>query len=135
MRRLHALITLAAAGIALAGCSATPPSSAKSFKGAERDVAQVVDDMQKAGRTGKPDKLCNDIFTAELANSFKAGSATCVDEIEKAMRDVNDYDIKVQDVTIDGSSATAKVTQGKEKVSGTIGFQRIGNAWRVSSIS
>jgi hypothetical protein len=135
MRSAHALITLAAAGVALAGCSATPPSSAKDFKGAEKDVAQVVDDMQKAGRTGKPDKLCDDIFTADLANRFKAGAATCVDEVEKAMRDVNDYDLKVTDITVDGNSATAKVEQGKEKRSGTIGFQRVGGAWRVSSIS
>jgi hypothetical protein len=134
MRPLHVLITVAA-GIALAGCTATPPSSAKNFKGAEKDVAQVVDDMQKAGRTGKPDKLCNDIFTADLANRFKAGNATCVDEVEKAMRDVNDYDIKVTDITVTGNSATAKVEQGKEKRTGTLGFQRIGNGWRVSSIS
>jgi hypothetical protein len=135
MRRVHALITVAAAGLALAGCTATPPTSAGDFKGAEKDVAQVVDDMQKAGRTGKPDKLCNDIFTADLANQFKAGAETCVDEVEKAMRDVNDYDIKVTAVTVDGDTATAKVEQGKEKRTGTIGFQKIGNAWRVSSIS
>jgi hypothetical protein len=128
-------MTVAAAGVALAGCSATPPSSAGDFKGAQSDVAQVVDDMQKAGRTGKPDKLCNDIFTAELANKFKAGSATCVDEVEKAMRDVNDYEIKVQSVTVNGDTATAKVTQGREKRSGTIGFERVGSSWRVSSIS
>jgi hypothetical protein len=135
MRSVHVLITVAAAGIALAGCTATPPSSAKNFKGAEKDVAQVVDDLQKAGRTGKPDKLCNDIFTADLANRFKAGNATCVDEVEKAMRDVNDYDIKVTDITVTGNSATAKVEQGKEKRTGTLGFQRIGSGWRVSSIS
>ena len=135
MRRLHALVTVAAAGLALAGCSATPPSSAGDFKGAQKDVAQVVDDMQKAGRTGKPDTLCNDIFTADLANRFKAGNETCVDEVEKAMRDVNDYDIKVTDITITGDTATAKVEQTREKRAGTIGFQRIGNAWRVSSIS
>jgi hypothetical protein len=135
MRRVHALITVAAAGLTLAGCTATPPSSAGDFKGAEKDVAQVVDDMQKAGRTGKPDKLCDDIFAAELADKFKAGAETCVDEVEKAMRDVNDYDIKVTDITIDGNTATAKVEQGKEKRTGTIGFERIGSSWRVSAIS
>jgi hypothetical protein len=135
MRRVHALITAAAAAFAFAGCSATPPSSAGDFKGADRDVAQVVDDMQKAGRNGKPDKVCNDIFTAALAEKFKAGNATCIDEVEKAMRDVNDYDIKVQDITITGDTATAKVTQGREKVNGTIGFERVGSSWRVSSIS
>ena len=128
-------MTVAAAGLALAGCTATPSSSAGDFKGAEKDVAQVVDDMQKAGRNGKPDTLCDDIFTAELANRFKAGSATCVDEVEKAMRDVNDYDIKVTDVTITGDTATAKVEQGREKRTGTIGFERVGSAWRASSLS
>jgi hypothetical protein len=135
MRRLHVSATLATAALALAGCAATPPSSAKNFQGAERDVAQAVDDIQAAGRSGDPDKLCNDLFTAEFADRFKAGSATCVDEVEKAMRDVNDYDLEVTDVTVTGDTATAKVKQGKEGVTATFGFQRVGNGWRASSLS
>jgi hypothetical protein len=135
MRRVHASITLVIAALALGGCTATAPSSAGKFKGAESDVAKVVDDVQSAGRRGEPDKLCNDLFTSELANRFKAGSATCVDEVEKAMRDVNDYDLEVTDITVTGDTATAKVKQGKENRTGTFSFERVGNAWRVSSIS
>jgi hypothetical protein len=135
MGRLHASVTLAAVAIALGGCTATPPSSSKNFQGAERDVAKVVDDISTAGRGGDPEKLCNEIFTAELANRFKAGNSTCVDEVEKAMRDVNDYDIEVTDVTVTGNTATAKVKQGKEGRTGTFGFERVGNAWRASSLS
>ncbi len=135
MRRVHVSITLAAAALALGGCAATPPNSAKDFKGAEADVAAVVDDLQAAGRKGDPDKICNDVFTAELAASFKAGSNSCVDEVEKVLRDVNDYDLQVEDVTVTGTTATAKVRQGKEGRPATFGFERVGNAWRASRLS
>jgi hypothetical protein len=136
MRRVHASITLAAAAaLALGGCAATPPNSAKDFKGAEADVAAVVDDLQTAGRKGDPDKICNDVFTKELAASFKAGTSTCVDEVEKVLRDVNDYDLQVQDVTVTGTTATAKVRQGKEGRTATFAFERVGNGWRASKLS
>jgi hypothetical protein len=135
MRRVHASITLAAAALALGGCAATPPNSAKDFKGAEADVAAVVDDLQAAGRKGNPEKVCNDIFTAELAASFKAGASTCVDEVEKVLRDVNDYDLQVQDVTVTGTTATAKVRQGNEGRTATFSFERVGNGWRASKLS
>ena len=135
MRRVQSSITLAAAALALAGCAAQGPSSAGDFKGDERDVAAVIDDLQNAGRSGDPEKVCNDIFTTELANRFKAGSSTCVDEVEDAMRDVNDYDLEVQDVTVTGDTATAKVRQGKEHRTATFTFQRVGSGWRASGLS
>jgi hypothetical protein len=135
MRRVHASITLAAAALALGGCAAQGPSSAKSFKGDERAVAGVVDDLQNAGRSGNPDKVCNDIFTTELANRFKTQGTSCVDEVEDAMRDVNDYDLDVQDVTVTGNTATAKVRQGKERRTATFTFERVGSGWRASGIS
>jgi hypothetical protein len=135
MRRVHTSITLAAAALALSGCAAQAPTSAGDFKGDESDVAAVVDDLQSAGRSGDPDKVCNDIFTTELANRFKAGKSSCVDEIEDAMRDVNDYDLEVQDVTVTGDTATAKVRQGKEGRTATFTFQRVGSGWRASGIS
>jgi len=38
----------------------------------------------------------------------QAGSS-CEVEIDKAIRDADDYDLEVQDVTISGDTATAKV--------------------------
>ena len=128
-------VTLAVAALALAGCTASQPTSAGDFKGAEADVAKVVDDLQTAGQRGDPEKSCNEIFTAELAGRFKAGNATCADEVDKALRDVNDYRLEVQDVTVTGSTATARVLQPDENRTATFHFQRVGNDWRASSLS
>ena len=135
MRRVHTAIVVAAAALALGGCAAQGPTSAGDFKGDKRAVASVVDDIQSAGRSGNPDKVCNDILTTEFANRFKTGNTSCVDEIEDAMRDVNDYDLEVQDVTVTGDTATAKVRQGKEGRTATFTFERVGSGWRASGIS
>jgi hypothetical protein len=135
MRRVHASITLAVAALALAGCTAQTQTSAGDFQGAERDVAAVVDDISGAARSGDADKLCNDIFTKELADRFKAGASTCIDQVQDAMRDSNDFDIEVQDVTVTGDTATARVRQPDENRSGTFTFQRVGSGWRASGIS
>jgi hypothetical protein len=135
MRPVHASIAVLAVALALGGCTAAGSSSAGDFTGAESDVAKVVDDLQSAGRSGSPDKVCNDIFTKELADKFAAGNSTCVDEVEKAMRDVSDFNLDVTDITVNGSTATAKVEQGKEKRTATFTFERIGNGWRASSLS
>ena len=135
MRRIHASITVVAATLALAGCTATQSTSAGKFKGDQQAVAKVVDNLQKAARQGQNEKVCNDIFTKELAGKFTAGGTTCAGEIKDAIRDVNDYDLQVIDVTVNGDTATAQVRQGKENRTATFGFQRVGQTWRASSIS
>jgi hypothetical protein len=135
MRRVHAPITLVVAALALGGCTAAGKTSAGNFKGDEQAVATVVDNLQKAARQGQNEKVCNDVFTKELAAKFNAGGATCAGEIKDAIRDVNDYNLKVTDVNVTGTTATATVTQDKEHKTSTFGFQKVGPDWRLSSLS
>ena len=130
MRRLPSLLALLLATAALAGCTAAgQSSSAGDFEGAERDVAQVVDDLKG---TRDPDEICSRIFTDDFAKSLEAGGHDCIDEVRATIRDTADTDMKVDDVTISGSTATAKVSQDGKTA--TFELERDGESWRISSL-
>ena len=134
MRRVHLIVTLAVGAAALGGCASQQASSAEDFSGTEREVAQVVDDLQAAGRGGDAEEICSRIFSAELADSVKAGSSGCADEVDRAIRDVNSYDLQVTGVQVSGSTATADVRQRDQDSRATIELAREGRGWRITSL-
>jgi hypothetical protein len=130
MRRLMPLIALLLAVAALSGCAgAGQNTSAGSFKGAEHDVAQVVDDL-KASRD--PEEVCSRIFTDAFAKSLEAGGQDCVDEVQATIRDTADTDMDVDDVAVTGDRATAKVSQGKRTA--TFELEKTRDGWQISSL-
>jgi hypothetical protein len=135
VRRVHLAVTLAAAAVAVGGCTAqSSSSSAGDFKGAEADVAQVVDDISSAGQKGNADDICAKYVSKELAASLKAGDSDCTDELRETIQDVNDFDLEVTDVTISGTTARAEIKQGDKKpTTATFELAREGKDWRVTS--
>jgi len=130
MRRSLPPIALVLAVLALTGCTAgNQNASAGSFKGAEKDVAQVVDDL-KASRD--PEEICSRIFTDAFAKSLEAGGRDCVDEVQATIRDTANTDMDVDDVTVSGDRATAKVSQGDDTA--TFELEKSGNSWQISSL-
>ena len=130
MRRPLTLIALLLATGSLAGCTAASQSdSAGSFEGAERDVAQVIDDL-KGSRD--PEEICSRFFTDALAKSLEAGDEDCVDEVQATIRDVAGTGMEVDDVTVTGDRATAKVSQDDKTA--TFELERGGDGWQISSL-
>jgi hypothetical protein len=130
MRRPLSLIALLLATGSLAGCAAgNQNASAGDFEGAERDVAQVIDDL-KTSRD--PEEVCSRLFTDAYAKSLEADGEDCVDEVQAAFRDVANTDMDVDDVTVTGTRATAKVSQGDE--SATFELERGDDGWQISSL-
>ena len=130
MRSLPSSVAVLLAASALAGCStAQPNASAGEFEGAERDVAQVVDDL-KGSRD--PEEVCSRIFADELARSLAAGSRDCVDEVDAMLRDVGSTKLDVRDVTITGTTARAEVRQSGE--SATFELARGDDGWQITSL-
>jgi hypothetical protein len=130
MRRPLPLIALLLSTLALSGCTAADQhASAGSFKGAERDVAQTIDDL-KAARD--PEEVCSRIFTDAFAKSLEADGHDCVDEVQATIRDTANTDMKVDDVTVSGDRATAKVSQNGK--SATFELQKSGESWQISSL-
>ena len=135
MRVLPRLLPLVVAA-ALAGCGQEQSSTAD-FEGTEKAVAQVVEDLQAAAQERKPAEICNDLITKQLADSLKAGSADCVDEMEKVAGDADDFQLEVTDVTVTGTTATAQVKArkgGDEDATTTFRLTREDGDWRLSDL-
>jgi hypothetical protein len=129
---LALLLTLAAIA---SGCGGSA-SSAGDFEGEEKRVADVVEQLQSAGETGDAAEICSEVLAKELRDQIQEAGANCEQELEKAIKDADDFELEVEDVTITGNSATAKVKGrdgGEERVR-DFEFVREGRDWRATSL-
>ena len=134
MRRPLAVLALVLAALA-SGC-AGGASSSSDFTGEEKQVADVVEKLQSAGETGDAKEICDDILARSLSDQIKAAGSSCEQELDKAIKDADDFELEVEDVTISGNTATAKVKGrdgGAEKVR-TFEFEREGSGWRATDL-
>ena len=139
MPRPHLCITLTVAALALGGCGAQQDSQGEDFEGPQAEVAQVVEDLQSAAQQGDAEELCGRILARELVARLAAGGSQCIDEMEKAVGDVNDFELDVTGVTISGTTARAEVTHGDGERASAFELAREGGredgAWRVTSLA
>jgi hypothetical protein len=117
------------------GCGASA-SSAGDFEGEEKRVAEVVEQLQSAGETGDAAEICNEVLAQQLRDQIQEAGASCEQELDKAIDDADDYELEVEDVTISGSSATARVKgrDGGEDRVRDFEFVREGSDWRATSL-
>jgi hypothetical protein len=134
MSRALLAVPLVLAALA-AGCGASA-SSAGDFEGEERRVADVVEQLQSAGETGDAAEICSDVLAAELREEMQAAGANCEQELDKAIQDADDFELEVEDVTITGDTATAKVRgqEGDEERVRDFEFVREDGGWRATSL-
>ena len=134
MRSALALCLLA---LTLTACgSGTPRDSAEEFQGPERAVADAVEAMETAARDDDATEMCTKLLSERLLSALEQQGTNCTTAVREAFKDASSKDLTVDDVTISGDTATAKVTSGsgsKEKTD-TLELERDGNAWKVSSL-
>ncbi len=130
-------LVVCALAIALAACGAAPRDSAKEFKGAERGVAATVEDLESAARDDDPNAVCSKLLAERLLATLRQQGTRCITAVRQAFQDADSFDLTVDDVSIRGTRASAKVTSGvgsKEKTD-TLQLERVGAGWRISSLS
>ena len=135
MRAVIRLLPIALVA-ALTGCGPAP-SSTNSFKGTEKAVAQVIEDLQSDAQGRKPSAICSDVLSRALADKLKSAGSDCVGEIKKITGDADDFELEVTDVTVTGDTATAKVKarRGSNKnATTTYSLVREGNDWRLNDL-
>jgi hypothetical protein len=106
--RLRLAVTGLALAALFAACGAQP-SSSSNFSGDEKKVADVVEKLQSDGESRDAKGICQDVLASTLVKQIQQAGSSCEVEIDKAIRDADDYNLEVQDVTISGDNATAKV--------------------------
>jgi len=135
--RRAALLCLTALVMAGCGSSSGSSDSTKEFKGEEQKVASVVEQLEQAARDNKPATVCTKLFTKARLSALKAQGTTCTTGVKEAFKDADSFDITVDDVTISGNAATAKVTSGSgsKKKADTLELKREGSTWKVDSLA
>ena len=132
MKRLPALLAV----LALAGCGAqAEQSSTEEFQGEDRAVAQKIEDLEEAGKGRKPEDICSNILASSLVQQLEAADVRCADEMEKAIDDADDFDLDVRDVTVSGTTATARVRRGDDGTTVTMEFTKENGQWRATALS
>jgi hypothetical protein len=132
MRPILIILGVSAA-FALSACGQA--STGGKFTGEDEVVATVVEDLQRSGEQRKADDICNDLLTQALQDEVKAGSSSCAAEMKKALDDADAFELAVQDVTVSGARATAKV-EGADEGDGiirTFELEKVGPDWRIAS--
>ena len=135
MRPLLRLLPLVLVA-ALAGCGQAQ-SSAGDFEGAEKDVAETIEELQTAAENRKPADICSEVLSRQLADRLKNADGDCVEEMEKVAGDADDFELEVTDVTITGTTATARVKAmkgGRDDAVTTFALAREDGDWRLTDL-
>ena len=117
----------------LAGCTQQPAAS-NDFKGSEKDVAQVVLDLSEAAQRGSHADVCGEILSERLQKAV-AADESCVSEVKKAFEDADGAQLEVDDVSIEGETATVDVHSEDpgENAEATFRLVREDDEWRIDS--
>jgi hypothetical protein len=129
--KLRVLTPLALVALAAAGCGA-PASSTNDFKGDEKQVAQVVEDLQDAASQDEPKRVCDDILSPKLTQSL---GDKCRDAVEAGFDDADTSELIVDSVRVTGTTARAQVFVGAdEERKELMTFEKTGDDWKIASL-
>ena len=129
MRRVIALAAVLAAAVA-AGCG-TAADSTKDFSGTEEDVAQVVEDLEKAATDDAPRRVCTTLLSQAAVRRL---GADCSRKVEQAFDRADTFALNVEDVAVAGTTARARVATGRdEDQTEILGLVREQSGWRLNA--
>jgi hypothetical protein len=138
-RGLAALALLALAALPSA-CAPSGGSddSAGDFRGDQRAVATVVEDLEKAASDGNQDKICRDLLAPALVRRLSSPQRGCPASVDNAIKNTDTFDIEVQSVRIAGNRATTRVKleNGDSDRAATITLTRprASAGWRIETL-
>jgi len=132
------VLALCVLAVAVAGCGgASAGNSAKDFDGQERAVAKTIEDLEKAAADDDAAKVCKELLSDSLLAALEKKGTNCTTGVNEGFDDADSVDLEVDDVTISGQTATAKVGSGRAgtaKKTDVLKLERDGAAWKISSL-
>jgi hypothetical protein len=133
VRRLSVLLLIFVTGCGAAGNT----DSTEDFTGEERAVAQVVEDLQRAGERGDSADICRDILAPALVRRLDQGATTCAAEMGRAIDDADDFDLVVEDVNVTGTTAQATVRRrtGEGDQRTVVELAKAAGVWRATELA
>ena len=135
--RLAATAGAICLALCLAACGSTTSSSTGSFKGVEKKVAETISNFQSDATSLDDGKICKELLAEPVRKRLEAKGASCEKAIKTQLEEVDTFTVTVKSISVDGSSATAKVKStvyGKEQA-GTISLAKEKGNWLISDLS
>ena len=134
MRRLLALTSVLLCSLGAAACGTT--TSTAGFKGAEHEVAQTIADLQSDVAAGERKKICEKDLAAPVVTKL-GGQKACEAAVKNRVSEIDNTELQVESVKIDGDTATAQVKsvyEGKKQVR-AVTLAKEGSRWRITAIA
>jgi len=135
---VRTVVAICVIAVALGGCGgASSSDSAKDFKGEERSVARAIEAIETAARDDDAAKVCKQLLSDSLLAALEKKGTNCTTGVNEGFDDADSVDLEVDDVTISGQTATAKVVSGRAgtaKKTDVLKLERDGATWKVSSL-
>ncbi len=134
MRRLLALTSVLLCSLGAAACGTT--TSTAGFKGAEHEVAQTIADLQSDVAAGERKKICEKDLAVPVVTKL-GGQKACEAAVKNRVSEIDNTELQVESVKIDGDTATAQVKsvyEGKKQVR-AVTLAKEGSRWRITAIA
>jgi hypothetical protein len=131
MRRLLPIVCAAL----VAGCGQAATETAQ-FEGAEREVADLIAEYSAAGERRDGGRICKEILAESLVEAIEEGGDACSQELERSLREADEHALEVEEVTVTGSTATARVRGDAGDQERTATFELVDErgAWRIEAV-
>jgi hypothetical protein len=133
--RVAGTIALSALIIGLASCGGGDDED-QDAGGLAREAAAVIEQLERSIAAGEFDRICAELFSAEVRR--QAGGGDCPAMLERTSAGVKRPRIEVKDIKIEGANAivdVVTVAEGQARVEDTIRLVREAGAYRISSLS
>jgi len=133
MRRTSALACLLLCALGAAACGTT---STAGFKGAEHEAAQTIADLQSDVTSSDRKKICQNDLAAAVVSRL-GGGKSCEAVVKNRLSEIDNTELKVESVKVNGTNATAKVQSvyGGKKQARTVTLAKEGSRWKITAIS
>jgi hypothetical protein len=134
MRRLvRTTVVPILALLALAGCGQAA-DSAGDFKGEEKKVAQVIEDLQEYAQQDDAGEICETILDPDAVQGIPGGD--CEKAMKQAIDEADNYDLTVDSVRVSGTTARARVKAGRDEDQvETIELRKRSDLWKITRLA
>ena len=135
-------VVLAYSLLGVGACGQSQKADTDKFEGAEKDVAEAVFEFRDAVAKRDEGKICDTYLTSalkeEVTTKGKAAGrgSTCAKAIEDSIADIDATDIEVTDITIEGTTAIAKIKTDLSRGNDPTDALTLANekGWRISKL-
>ena len=97
-------------------------------------VAAVVEELEATSKAGDGQKICDELFTENLAISVQRASGRSCGEEVAANVAADDASFRIENLAVDGDNATAQLIDQTDQRSDVV-FQRQDGGWRIARIA